>query len=225
MALVGNYTLLNRTSIRTFAGTATSMTPFNYSPPASLRNRLSKYGQVSGTPYGYLAPVSWVLPNAGGAMSSYNPAILNLVTVSADAKMGLNMVASAALVLTLVNAQADQIVSLEADAVLSLVKVDAAMTAGVDATADAAMTLTPSASLGGIIPVTADAVCALTPSVDMTALAFMEAEAGGPTDLSPEGLANAVWDTALSDHQTTGSAGKILTQAKQSADNAFAVSS
>ena len=193
MALIGNYTLLNRTSIRTFAGTATSMTAFNYSPPASLRNRLSKYGQTSGTPYGYLAPVSWVLPNAGGAMGFYADQI-TLVATNADAKMGRNMVASSALVLTLTNAQADQIVALTGSATLTLAVSNGALSAGVQAVASSSMSISGIALLGGIIPVTASASCVLTPSVTLTAFAFMEAEAGGATPLSPEGLAAELLD-------------------------------
>lgn len=194
MALIGNYTLLNRTSIRTFAGTATSMTAFNYSPPASLRNRLSKYGKTSGTPYGYLAPVSWVLPNVGGAMSSFNPAILNLAKLNADAKMGLNMIASASLVITKTNAQADQIIAIVGSASLSIAVSNAQLSAGVQASASSAMTITGNLSLGGIIPVFASASCALSPNVNISALAFMTAQAGGATPLSPEGLSAELLD-------------------------------
>ncbi len=194
MALIGNYTLLNRTSIRTFAGTATSMTAFNYSPPASLKNRLSKYGQISGTPYGYLAPVSWVLPNVGGAMSSYNPAILSLVKSNADAKMGLNMTASAFLVLTLTNAQADQIIALIGSASFAIAVSNANLSAGVSADASGFIVISSSAILGGIIPVQATTTMLLSSNAINTALAFMIAEAGGATPLSPEGLTAELLD-------------------------------
>jgi hypothetical protein len=193
LALIGNYTLLNRTSIRTFAGTATSMTAFNYSPPASLKNRLSKYGQISGTPYGYLAPVSWVLPNVGGAMSFYADP-LTMIAVSADAKMGRSLVGSSSLVLTLTNAQADQIVALIGSASLTLATADAGLSAGVEAVASGSMAIIADASLGGIIPVEALAACSISADVDLSALAFMEAEAGGATPLSPEGLTAELLD-------------------------------
>ena len=48
---------------------------------------------------------------------------------------------------------------------------------------------------------------------EFAALAHMNAEAGGPTPLSPEGLASAVWDTVLADHQEIGSTGKALNDA------------
>lgn len=147
----------------------------------------------SGVPNGYNTG-AMLLPLKDGGMSSYNPAILNLVKSNADAKLGLGMVGSSALVLTLVNAQADQIVSLVGSATLTLAVDNAGMSAGVEAAGSSSMTITPSASLGGIIPVEASAACVLTPSVSMSALAFMDAEAGGATPLSPEGLAASLLD-------------------------------
>lgn len=153
------------------------------------------------------------MPLKAGGMSSFNPAILNLVSDNADAKMGKALEGSSTIAITNTDAQADQIVPMVADAVLVIAKDNAAMSAGVEAVADSTMSITGDAELGGIIPVTADSVCAITPNVTMTALAFMEAEAGGPTELSPQGLANAVWDTVLSEHVDSGTTGAALSDA------------
>jgi hypothetical protein len=166
----------------------------------------------SGIPNGYNTGL-YLLPLKAGGMSSYNPAILNLVKANADAKLGLGMVASSSLVLTVVNAQADQIVSLEGSASLALTVSNGDLSAGVQAEGTGALAITGTAQLGGIIPVEASASCVITPSVTMSALANMEAEAGGPTPLSPEGLADAVWDELLSDHLNAGSTGEALSNA------------
>lgn len=47
----------------------------------------------------------------------------------------------------------------------------------------------------------------------MTALAFMEAESGGPAPLSPEGLAIAVWSALIDDYSDPGTAGERLKKA------------
>lgn len=167
---------------------------------------------LSGIPNGYREGAI-LMPLKAGGMSSYNPAILNLVKSNADAKMGRGLVGSAALSIVSTNAQADQIVPMVASAALVIAKDDAAMSAGVQAVASSAMSIVGSAGLGGIIPVTASSSCAITPSVTMTALAFMVAEAGGPTPLSPQGLANAVWDTVLSEHVDVGTTGAALSDA------------
>jgi len=171
----------------------------------------------SGIPNGYNTGAK-LLPLKSGGMSSYNPAIFNLVKLDADAKMGLALEGSSALTLTVVNAQADQIVALVGSASLALSASNADMSAGVDAVASSAMAFSSSVSLGGIIPVTATSTLTLTPNVDITALAFMEAEAGGPTELSPEGLASAVWNSDLVDYTESGTFGaftqKVLTVAR-----------
>ncbi|MGL6122528.1 MAG: hypothetical protein ACRC1W_05790, partial [Shewanella sp.] len=108
MALIGNYSLQNRTPTRILGAGVALMTAVNYSPHSSQKNRFSAFGQLSGTPYGYLAPISWVLPNRPGAMSSFSSDLLQLVKLDADAKMGRGLIGSAALTLVKANAQADQ---------------------------------------------------------------------------------------------------------------------
>jgi hypothetical protein len=86
----------------------------------------------------------------------------------------------------------------------------AQLAAAVSAQASATMTLAANALAGGIFPVEASGSASLSPSVVLTARAFMEASAGGPTPLSPEGLANAVLDALLADHTLAGSVGEAL---------------
>lgn len=166
----------------------------------------------SGVPNGY-RDGAILMPLKAGGMSSFNHSALNLVSVNADAKMGRALAGSAALSIVNTNAQADQIVPMIADAALAITVGSALMSAGVQAVADSAMSIVGDASLGGIIPITADSACVMSDDVTMTALAFMIAEAGGPTPLSPQGLADAVWDEVLADHVTVGSAGAALADA------------
>lgn len=148
----------------------------------------------SGVPNGYNMG-AMVLPLKAGGMSSYNPAILNLVKSNADAKMGRNLEGTASLSIAVANAQADQIVALVGSASLAISVDNAGLSAGVQAVASASLSITGDLSLGGIIPVQASASCAASSNVTMTALGFMEADAGGPTPLSPEGLASSLLDS------------------------------
>lgn len=147
----------------------------------------------SGIPNGYNmgAPI---LPLKPGGMSSNSQGLMTLTAVNADAKMGLNMDASGTMTLTVVNADLDQIVALVASGALVLAG-SANLSAGVQASATGSMSLSVNvATLGGIIPVEASGVITLSPTAVMTAQAFMEASSGGPTPLSPEGLAAALLD-------------------------------
>lgn len=166
----------------------------------------------SGIPKGYNTGAI-LLPMKAGGMSSFNPQALVITANSALARMGRNLAGSATLTLTVTNAQADQIVSLVGSATCSIVVTNAALTAGVQAAASSTMTIIANASLGGIIPITASTTGTLTPSVTMTALAFIIAEAGGPTPLSPEGLADAVWAAPAVDNNAPGTMGEKLNDA------------
>lgn len=147
---------------------------------------------LSGVPRGYNMG-ALVLPLRPGGMSVFEQPTV-LTRLNADAKMGINMVASSAMSLAVLNSDADQIVSGAGSSSMALTPATASLTSAVSADASAAMALTPSAELGGIIPVDASSTFALTPAVDMSALAFMDAAAGGPTPLSPEGLALSLLD-------------------------------
>lgn len=124
------------------------------------------------------------------------------------------MLASSAMVLTLVTADLDQIVALVASGAASITVDQASLSAGVLIVATASGSISVDvATLGGIIPITASNTITITPAVTMTALANMIAEAGGPTPLSPEGLAQAVWSALLADYSDTGTMGAALADA------------
>lgn len=160
-------------------------------------------------PLGGLAPSAFILPLKAGAISSHNTSPSSLTATQASAVPAMPMVASAAAALTVLNAQLDQVVQFIANGVLELTG-SASLAAAVSAQASATMTLASSALAGGIFPCEASSLMQLSPSVALTAQAFMIAAAGGPTPLSPEGLANAVLDALLADHNLAGTVGEAL---------------
>ena len=215
MALIGNYSLLNRAPYRQFAtGVSSGYYQTTIQGGVEKNRSYGGFSNKAATPNGYLHPMAWVLPIKPGSMSSYTNAQLTLNKVTAELYEGRNLEGSAALVFTLTNAQLDQIVALVASGVMELLQSNAGLSAavGMDATASLIMDIL-SAQLGGIIPVSASSTLAVTPAVTMTALAGMEAEAGGPTPLSPEGLAQAVWNALIADYGDAGTTGKALADA------------
>lgn len=169
--------------------------------------------KFSAYPAGSLAPQAFVFPMKDGAIASRSTR-LNLELVTATLIPTKPMTASGTLSITVTNAQLDQIVPLLASGSLSITATNAALAASVPITASATLIITStSANLGGIFPITASASCTLTPSASLEALAFMTAEAGGPTPLSPEGLAEAVWNAVLADYNTVGTTGEALSNA------------
>ena len=181
-----------------------------------LKNRY--YGPLaaifSAYPNGSLAPESFILPRSAGSIASYSIARNAITPGTITLIPGLPMTASSAMVLTLVTADLDQIVALVASGAASITVDQASLSAGVLMAATASGTLAVDvATLGGIIPVGATGTITITPAVTMTALANMIAEAGGPTPLSPEGLAQAVWSALLADYADTGTMGAALADA------------
>lgn len=163
-----------------------------------LKNTYAGEGGIddkSGFPNGYNMGAQ-LLPLKAGGMSSFNPAILNLVKSDADAKMGRALEGSSALSIVTTNAQADQIVALVGSGTLALASSNGAMSAGVEGVASASLAISANATLGGIIPVIASAACAIAADCDLSAEANMEAAAGGPTELSPEGLTEELLDNS-----------------------------
>lgn len=213
--LIGNYSLLNRAAYRQFATGISSGYTQCIVPAGALKNRyLGGFEETSATPNGYLHPMAWVLPVKPGGMSSYTTATASITKNSAIAYEGQNLVGSANIVITVTNAQLDQIIQAIASAIIQVSSLNADMSAavGIQASANIALAVL-NAQLGGIFDVTASGTIITDTITDMTALANMEAEAGGPTPLSPEALAQAVWNAMLTDFQEIGSAGKALSDA------------
>jgi hypothetical protein len=147
---------------------------------------------------GHRAPSAFVLPTTPGALSSYTEASAALTQGIVVLTPALPMSASGTLVLTVQTATMSLLAALVANGALVLTVNTAQLSSAVSVIANGTLTITGSASLGGLIPILASGTLVLIPdNSDMSALAFMEAAAGGPTPLSPEGLANAVWQKTI----------------------------
>lgn len=87
------------------------------------------------------------------------------------------------------------------------------LTVGLDGTG--AFTLTGTNNLAMIVPFegTGGVVTMGVGATDLRGLLSMSGEWTPFTELSPEGLASAVWNSMLSEYSTTGSAGKALSMA------------
>ena len=212
MALIGNYSIFNRFARTQFGGGVSSNYRDCFYSPAAQHNRLyGGYSQTSATPNGYLAPGAFVLPMKSGGMSSYVNSSGQISRQLAQLYAGRNLQGTANSSIVVTNAQLDQIVALVAAAILSIVTTNAGLSAAVGMSATGTQELSVfSAQLGGIFDVSAMGTMTLTPTVVLSALAFMEAEAGGPTPLSPEGLAAAVWAANIADNTDSGTMGSLL---------------
>lgn len=211
MALIGNYSLINRTPVRQFNTGVSSGYGDCFNPPSAVKNRFfGGYAKQSATPNGYLAPGAWVLPLVAGGMSSYSQNPLAISVATSELLIGKGMTASSAMTIAVLSAILDKVIEMIASGTLSISSA-AALSAAIDAAASGSMSISvSSAILGGIVPMTVSGSLTISTDVDMTALAAMTAEAGGPTALSPEGLAAAVLNALLADFNDAGTVGEAL---------------
>lgn len=168
--------------------------------------------RFSAYPNGTLAPNSFILPIKSGSISSYKNAE-GAISGAAPLIPARNLEASSTMSIVVTDAQLDQIVSAVASGTLTMQKLDAILAGAAALSANGTLQITSSASAGAIFSVTADASGNLSVSANLTALAFMEAEAGGPTPLSPEGLAGAVWGSVATANNQSGTMGEKLNDA------------
>jgi len=148
----------------------------------------------SAYPNGYLASNGFILPDNDGSISSYTRSNEIISKLDANLVPARPMIATSSMVITVTDAQLDQIVSAVASGTLTIQKLDAILAGAAALSADGTLNLTSSASSGAIFSVTASATGQLSVGVSLTALAFMDADAGGATPLSPEGLAFEMLD-------------------------------
>lgn len=182
-----------------------------------LRNRVADgFDETfSAYPSGYLAPNAFVLPQKSGAIAARELVELTIVASNGDLVPAKPMDASSACSIVATNAQLDQIMQIAGSSACTMTATNAALAAAVSMEASGACTISATdATLGGIFSVVASGSCSIT-STDcaMTALAWIEASAGGPTELSAEGLAAAVWEALATDFNNAGTMGEKLNDA------------
>ncbi len=181
-----------------------------------LRNRM--VGGLDQTFGGYangqLSPSSFVLPTKSGSISSYVEASGSITQNTVNIIIGKPMDGSSTITVTVTSASLDATFPMNASGNITVTVNSAALAAAVNATASGTITVAvDSAQLGGIFEVTASGTITTTPDFELTALAWIEASAGGPTPLSPEGLADAVWSAPSVDNNSPGTMGELLNDA------------
>jgi hypothetical protein len=214
MALIGNYSILNRQLSKQFGGTVASGFPAHITPTGFYKNRFGAFDNNAATPNGYLHPAAWVLPMKSGGMSSYNQTQFSITQSNAILVNAQYRTASGTIVFTQTSADLGQIFAGVASGSISLSAASASLSAIFEGVASGAISFAVAdATLGGTFSMTASGTVVFTPSGLLTAKAFMEASAGGATPLSPEGLAAAVWSAAASAYNDAGTMGEKLNDA------------
>lgn len=172
------------------------------------------FAPTSAIPSGSLPPQSWIMPQKPGNMASQTDSFLTLAKLDATLIPAYNLLFSSSSSITITNAQLDQIVQMLVNAGMTLSSVQAILSGAANGTMNASGSITvTNAQCGAIIDFLASGSCSITPNMFLSALANMQCEIGGATPLSPEGLAQAVWESKTADYTEAGTMGKAMTDA------------
>jgi hypothetical protein len=211
LALLGNYSVFNKTPGRFYSGLTIAQNRSNFNSNASFRNANQHWGKLVSIPSGYSSPYSWRMAQKSGTMSSFTQSS-GVITPVCNLAAGRNLSVTTSLSINITNAQLDQIVTLVASALTTIIS-SGNLNASVSLQASSVLAIASNANIGAIVDVLASSGSVISVNAIITALAHMTAEAGGAPPLSAEALAQAVWDKDITTFNTTGTAGKQLQDA------------
>lgn len=197
MALIGNYSVLNKGPIRFYAGKTQSSERSNFSTSGSLKNRYygeSGMAKFSAIPNGYVHPYAWSMARTSGGLASYRLSG-SVSTTDALLALGLNLDAGLSASMSTTDAVLALIVALEASlsASGSVTQAQLAIILLLEANLSASGSFTD-AQLGNILNLAAALSATGTLTNSITNLVNLSADIGGAEALSAQGLATALLD-------------------------------
>lgn len=224
MALIGNYSVLNKSCAQFTNGTAVagayaSVTPSNYQKLGMFPNRFggpTGFADHAATPVGYIPPYSFALPKKSGGLASFKGISASISTTEALLALGINIDADLAASIAETNAILALIVALQADLSASGTITDANMAIIIllEAALSASGTLTD-AQLNNILNLAASMSANMTLTNSITNLVNLSADISNAAAgvATPEQIAAAVWNALIADYQTSGTTGEAISNA------------
>lgn len=208
MALNGNKSILHNSPGRFLSGTAGTLRS-NRNKPGMQANRFQAMDRRSAAlPEGHLPPSAWSLARTAGGMSSRNE-ILGDASMAGSGALGLNGVAALSGDGTVTSA----LLALVVSAVASL-SGSGSLTADIVGKLEAAAALAGSGDLtagaGALASLLADLSGAGSAAAVPYASGSVSANIRGYSDLTPEGLRDAVWNALAASYNTAGTMGAAV---------------
>lgn len=223
--LIGNYSVLNKsTGIRT-GGVQESMNRSNFNQTNSMRgvyfgNDESGFNKTATLPLGYLSPYAWFLPQKAGSIASYTLLTGSATWTAPNIAGGLNGISTITGTGQITNANMGLIVSM----VSTLTGTGQITNAQGAAILNMVASLTGTGSidtpiLGAIIGMVCDisGTGQVTGST-LTGKGWMTADVTPFTELSPQSLAASLWNALATSYNEAGTMGEKLNAAGTAGD-------
>jgi hypothetical protein len=184
MALLGNYSVLNKSCAQFTNGTSTAgayaaVTPSNYQNNGMRVNRFggpTGFADHAALPVGYIPPYSFALPKKSGGLATFKGMSASISTTNAQLALGVNLDADLSATMTETNAILALIVALQANlsASGSITDANMAIILLLQANLSASGTLTD-AQLGNILNLSASLSANMTLTNSITNLVNLSA--------------------------------------------------
>jgi hypothetical protein len=202
--------------MRFWSGTVASADRSNFGGEGALLNRFSAQTSMlrfTSIPSGYSPPGTWAMGRISGGLATFT-SLSGLISSSASLNRGSNLVGALTGAISLTSGNLGLIVSLIAAISGSglLTNADLVASAGISAAISATGTITD-AQLGALFSMISSITGSGTLSANDFATAAMTADISSLTPLSPQSLADAVWNATLASYPDVGTAGKALSGA------------
>lgn len=200
------------------ANSAGAITRASWGTPGSLRNQFEGEGEASesdayyGLPGGYVHPCCWSMPQKAGGMASRFE-VLGDATLTGNLAAGINATADLTGAGDLSPAPAMQLIVSAIAAIVGTGAVSASAAGILSASASLAGSGAIAASMTALGYVVAGITGGGAVSSTMNATGSMSCDITGFTELSPQNLAAAVWNSLVANFQDAGSMGEALATA------------
>ena len=219
MGLKQNTTLLAQMPLRHRGGAVGTLRPMW--GRTDLRNQSVGQGipsKLAGIPSGHLAPSSWTLPYKPGAMSSFTNLVVTLTPGTLNLAAGRNISGDTTVTVT-VNPAAGQLIVSAVGSTSITFNLAANLAGALSASGSTAVTFTVNnATLGAIVDAVGATLVQFSASATPRATGNLSGDITPFTELSPQSLSAAVWESLASAYNAPGSMGELLNSAGAAAD-------
>jgi hypothetical protein len=167
----------------------------------------------SAVPNGARHPVAWLPARKSGGLASRNAGDFAFSTGSLNVAQGRNIAGDTTFAFALPDAQLQLVVSASGTVAVTFTP-DATLAGALSASGTSAVTFTvPAVTLGAILNAIAATGITFSPAGLVQAIGHIAGDITPFTELSPEGLAAAVWGAAATSNNVAGSMGEKLNDA------------
>jgi hypothetical protein len=214
MALKTNTTLLAQLPLRLIGGS-----PGTFRSMWRRGDRMNQsVGQgipskLAGVPSGHLAPSSWVLPYKPGAMSSFTNLVVTVTPGLLNLAAGVNISGDSTVTITVNPADGQLIVSAVGSTSITF-NLAANLAGALSASGSTSFSFTVNnATLGAIVDAVGAALVQFSNSATVRATGNLSGDITPFTELSPQSLSAAVWESLASAYNAPGTMGELLNSA------------